>query len=341
LRRIEPLGLIAGPGAAAQAAAGLAREVTAGLYATAFRAVAPGQIGPPCPMATLPPDALPPPPPAFAGLTPRAGAGPLVMGIVNVTPDSFSGDGLPARAAIAQAEAQLAAGADILDIGGESTRPGAAPVSPAEEQARILPVIRALAGQAVISVDTRHAATMAAALRAGARIVNDVTALRHDPGALPLVCAAGCPVILMHMPGAAPRAMMALAQYEDVVLEVAAHLAERLATLDLPAGRVALDPGIGFGKTGAHNIALLERLPLLAALGAPLLVGLSRKRFLGTLSGVEPAGERLAPSIAGALFAASRGAAILRVHDVAETVQALAVWRAAASGVMDPAPSLR
>ena len=147
--------------------------------------------------------------------------------------------------------------------------------------------------------------------------------------------------MLMHMPGTAPREMMALAQYEDVVLEVAAHLAERLATLDLPAGRVALDPGIGFGKTGAHNIALLERLPLLAALGAPLLVGLSRKRFLGTLSGVAPAGERLAPSIAGALFAASRGAAILRVHDVAQTVQALAVWQAATSGVMDPAPRLR
>ncbi len=342
MRLVEPLGLIAGPAAAALGAAGLAREVARGLFATAFRDVERGVAGPPRPIAQLPPGAMPPAPPAFGGLIPRAGTGPLVMGIVNVTPDSFSGDGVPVRAAIAQAEAQIVAGADIIDIGGESTRPGAAPVSPTEEQARILPVIRAVAGQqAVISVDTRHASTMAAALQAGARIVNDVTALRHDPAALPLIRAAGCPVILMHMPGTAPREMMALAQYDDVALEVAAHLVDRLAVLGLPAGRVAIDPGIGFGKTGDHNLALLARLPLLAALGAPLLVGLSRKRFLGTLSGVEAAGERLAPSLAGALFAASRGAAILRVHDVSETVQALAVWRAAVAGAMDPAAPVR
>ena len=338
---IEPLGLIAGPAAAAMQAAGLAREVTAGIFATAFRTVEAGRSGAPRAIAELPPMALPPPSPPFAGLRPRAGAGPLVMGIVNVTPDSFSGDGVPARAAIAQAEAQLQAGADIIDIGGESTRPGAVPVPPEEEQRRILPVIRALASAAVISVDTRHAATMRAALAAGARIINDVTGLRHDPEAAPLVRAAGCPVVLMHMPGTEPRAMQALAHYADVAVEVALHLRERLATLDLPAGRVAIDPGIGFGKTGDHNLALLERLPLLAALGAPLLVGLSRKRFLGTVSGIEAAGERLAPSLAGALFAASRGAAILRVHDVTETVQALALWRAALAGTMDPTAPLR
>jgi len=325
LRFVEPLGLVEGPAARRLIEAGLAREVAAGLAATFFRS---GDSVVPAAAADWPGPA-----PAFAGLAPRAGGGPLVMGIVNVTPDSFSGDGVAAAdAAIAHAEAQLAAGADILDIGGESTRPGAEPVTPAEEQRRILPVIRAMAGRAVVSVDTRHAATMAAGLAAGARILNDVTGLRHDPAALPLVRDARCPVIVMHMPGTDPRAMQARATYGDVVAEVAEHLAERLAALDLPPGQVALDPGIGFGKTAAHNLALLERLPLLLGLGAPVLVGLSRKRFLGTLAGIPEAGRRQVPSIAGALFAASRGAAILRVHDVAETVQALAVWRAAVRG---------
>jgi len=274
--------------------------------------------------------------PGFAGLTPRA-PGPLVMGIVNVTPDSFSGDGRPAAAAIAHAETLLAAGADLLDIGGESTRPGATPVSPAEEQRRILPVIEALAARAPLSVDTRHAATMAAALAAGARIINDVTALRHDPAALRLVADTGAPVIIMHMPGTDPRSMQAAAQYDDVVARVGEFLAGRLAALaaaGIPRGRVAIDPGIGFGKTAAHNLALLARLPELLALGAPLLVGLSRKRFLGTIAGIPEAGARLVPSLAGALYAASRGAAILRVHDVLETVQALAVWHAASQGAV-------
>lgn len=278
----------------------------------------------------LPPLTLAPPP--FAGLAPRLGpGGPLVMGILNVTPDSFSGDGAPPAAILARAEAMLEAGADILDIGGESTRPGAAPVPPEEECRRILPVIRALAGRAVLSVDTRNAATMQAALAAGARIVNDVSALRHDPAALRVVAEAGAPVVLMHMLGDDPRLMQQDPRYGDVALEVAGFLADRVAAAEaagIPRARIALDPGIGFGKTPAHNLALLERLPLLVGLGCPVLVGASRKGFLGRLSGVAEAGRRLPGSLAAALFAATRGAAILRVHDVAETVQALRVWRA-------------
>jgi dihydropteroate synthase len=224
-----------------------------------------------------------------------------------------------------------AAGADILDIGGESTRPGAEPVPPAEELRRILPVIRALAPHAPVSVDTRHAATMAAALDAGARIINDVTALRHDPAAAALVAARAAPVVLMHMPGTDPRSMQAQIAPGDIAWRVLTHLAGRIATLEaagIPRARIALDPGIGFGKTPEQNVALIERLGLLAGLGCPVLLGASRKAFLGRIAGIPEAGRRLAPSLAAALAGANRGAAILRVHDVAETVQALAVWRA-------------
>jgi dihydropteroate synthase len=261
------------------------------------------------------------------------------MGILNNTPDSFSGDGRTAEAAIAHGQALIAAGADILDIGGESTRPGAEPVTPDDEQRRILPVIEALAARAPLSVDTRHAATMAAALAAGARIINDVTALRHDPAALGLVAASGAPVIIMHMPGTEPRSMQALARYDDVLRTVVDFLRRRIAELvaaGIPQDRIAIDPGIGFGKTIDHNLALLAGLPALLELGAPVLVGLSRKRFLGTLANIPEASQRLIPSIAGALFAASHGAAILRVHDVTETAQALAIWHAATTGSMPP-----
>ncbi len=269
----------------------------------------------------------------WAGLAPHPDGRPWVMGIVNATPDSFSGDGLEdPGAAVARGEAMLAAGADLLDIGGESTRPGSDPVSATEEARRILPVIRALAPRAAVSVDTRNARTMAAALEAGARIVNDVSALRHDPDAARVVAGSGAPVVLMHMRGLDPRTMQQDPCYADVALEVARFLRDRIAAAEaagIPCDRIALDPGIGFGKTMAHNLALLDRLPLLAGLGRPLLVGVSRKGFVGRLSGVAEGGAaRMPGSLAAALFAASRGAAILRVHDVAATVQALRVWSA-------------
>jgi dihydropteroate synthase len=257
------------------------------------------------------------------------------MGILNITPDSFSDGGRLASAetAIAAGRAMLEAGADILDIGGESTRPGAEPVAPDAERARILPVIRALAeAGAVISVDTRNASTMAAALAAGARIVNDVSALTHDRDAARVVAEHGAPVVLMHMRGT-PATMQDLADYEDIGAEVAAELSCRIAAAEaagIARAAIAVDPGIGFAKTGPQNIALLRNLDALAALGFPLVVGVSRKGFIGTLSNEPVAGRRLGGSIAGALFALTQGARILRVHDVAETVQAVRVWEALA-----------
>jgi dihydropteroate synthase len=269
------------------------------------------------------------PPANWAGL---ALSRSLVMGILNVTPDSFSDGGRhdSAEAAISAGRQMMAEGADILDIGGESTRPGAALVPPDQEQARILPVISALVAEgAVISVDTRNAATMAAALDAGARIINDVSALSHDPAALPLVAARGCPVVLMHMRGT-PATMNDLAQYEDVVDEA---LAELLAARDkavaagVAASSIALDPGLGFAKRGLQNIALLRATARFAALGHPLLIGLSRKRFLGEISGEADPARRGPESLAAGLFALGLGAHILRVHDVAGTVRALRVWQ--------------
>ncbi len=276
-------------------------------------------------------------PPPFAGIGEDAFARPLVMGIVNVTPDSFSGDGLAmdVAAAIAQGHAMLAAGADILDIGGESTRPGAEPVPVEEEIRRVLPVVRELAKAAPVSIDTRNAATMEAALEAGAEIVNDISALRHDGAALSLVARQQAPVVLMHMLGTDPRTMQQDPRYADVALEVARFLRDRVETaerLGIPRSRIAVDPGIGFGKTVAHNLELLDRLPLLAGLGCRILLGASRKSFLGRIAGEKLAGRRVAPSIAAALAGAARGATILRVHDVAETVQALRVWEACATG---------
>jgi dihydropteroate synthase len=270
----------------------------------------------------------------FAGLVSQR---PLVMGILNITPDSFSDGGrhFDASAAIEAGHAMLQAGADILDIGGESTRPGAEPVSPDEEIARVIPVVRELAKAAPVSIDTRHAATMQAALDAGAEIINDVTALRHDPAAVDFLARNQAPIVLMHMPGTDPRSMQAQADYADVVLEVARFLRDRVATLEalgIARARIAIDPGIGFGKTMAPNLALIEALPILAQIGCPIMLGASRKRFIGTLSGVEQAEARLAGSLAVALAGAARGAAILRVHDVAETIQALAVWQACANG---------
>lgn len=270
------------------------------------------------------------PRPAFAGLPMDK---PQIMGIVNVTPDSFSdgGDAASTAAAVARGLELAEAGADILDIGGESTRPGAAPVDPEQEAARVVPVIRALAQRGLlISVDTRRAVVMAAALAAGARILNDISAL-EDPEALPLAVRSGAPVILMHMRGT-PQTMQQLNGYEDVVAEVYRRLAQRVADC-LAAGvrreNICIDPGIGFAKGTAENISLLAALPLFHGIGVPLLLGASRKRFIAELSADEAPKDRLPGSLVAAQTAWQAGVQIVRVHDVAETRQAQKVWQAA------------
>jgi len=258
------------------------------------------------------------------------------MGVVNVTPDSFSdgGETLEAAAAIARGRALAAAGADIIDVGGESTRPGAAPVPVAEELRRVLPVVAALAADGIrVSIDTRRAAVMAAALAEGARIVNDVTALSGDPAALPCVAGRGAAVVLMHMQGE-PATMQDDPRYVDPTTEVRAWLGARVAAsvaAGIPRERIAVDPGIGFGKTVAHNLDLLARLAAFADLGCAVLVGVSRKSLIARVSRGEPADRRLAGSLAAALWAMVHGADLIRVHDVAETAQAIAVWRAIAA----------
>ena len=252
-----------------------------------------------------------------------------LMGVVNVTPDSFSDGGLyldPA-AAIAHGRELEEAGAAILDVGGESTRPGAEAVPLAEELRRVEPVVAGLAeGTAAISIDTSKAAVAAAALDAGAEIVNDVTALRGDLEMASLCAERGATVVLMHMLGT-PRTMQDEPRYEDVVAEVKAFLAERVATATaagIAAERIWLDPGIGFGKTAAHNVELLRRLGELRELGRPLVAGTSRKSFIGRIDGSD-ASERLGGTIASSVLAAAEGAEVLRVHDVAEVGQAMAV----------------
>jgi len=252
-----------------------------------------------------------------------------LMGVVNVTPDSFSDGGLylDPEAAIAHGRELAEAGAEILDVGGESTRPGAAEVGAEEELARVVPVIEGLRGVATrISVDTSKAAVAAAALDAGAEIVNDVTALRGDPEMAPLCAARGCGLVLMHMLGN-PRTMQDDPRYDDVVAEVRGFLAGRLeaaVAAGVPEEGIWLDPGIGFGKTGAHNMELLRRLGELRELGRPLVIGTSRKSFIGRIDG-SPPDERLGGTIASSVLAAVEGAAVLRVHDVAEVRQALTV----------------
>ena len=260
-------------------------------------------------------------------------ARPQVMGIVNVTPDSFSDGGLHARTAEAIAHCQrlLAEGADMLDIGGESTRPGSSPVSVDEELARVLPVLdAALTLGCPVSIDTNKAEVMTAVLARGADIVNDINALQA-PGALDAVARhPSCGVCLMHMRGT-PESMQKRPQYADVVNEVAAFLRERedaLLARGINAERITFDPGIGFGKSVSHNTELLRRQPELLKLGRPLLVGWSRKSTLGAITGRD-VGEREAASVAAALAAVQLGARIVRVHDVAATVDALMVWRVA------------
>ena len=258
---------------------------------------------------------------------------PRVMGIVNVTPDSFADGGAHATtaAALAHCERLIREGADLLDIGGESSRPGAAPVAVADELARVLPVLRgALTLGVPVSVDTCKPEVMREALALGADIVNDIRALR-EPGAIDVVAAhPACGVCLMHMQGE-PASMQRDVLYDDVVREVAAFLTAQAAALrarGVGAQRIVLDPGIGFGKRPEHNLELLRRQRELLAAGYPLLVGWSRKSTLGVLTG-RAVGDRLAASVAAAIAAFEHGAAIVRVHDVAATVDALEVWRAA------------
>jgi dihydropteroate synthase len=259
---------------------------------------------------------------------------PLVMGILNVTPDSFSDGGAhpDADAAVAAAVAMLDAGADIVDVGGESTRPGAEPVSVDEETARVLPVVRALADRgACVSVDTRRAPVAAAAITAGAAILNDVSGF-SDPGMVSVAAGSGAGLVVMHMLGE-PRTMQTDPRYDDVVAEVAAYLDGRAVFLQeagVPRDRISIDPGIGFGKTTAHNLELLRRLDAIAQLGYAVVVGASRKRFIGEVTGAGEPRERVAGSVAAALAAVAAGASVLRVHDVSATVQALAVWSAIA-----------
>jgi len=265
------------------------------------------------------------PPPKLAG-------GPYVMGVLNVTPDSFSDGGANEGAAAPRGLAMLEAGADIIDIGGESTRPGAGPVDEREEIARVTPVIAALRAstKAPISIDTMKPAVAMAAVSAGATMWNDVNALRA-PGALDTAASLHRPVVLMHMLGE-PRTMQNDPRYDDVVAEVCAYLRERVKAAEAKGiADIWVDPGIGFGKTLGHNLALLNAVPRIEEeTGRPVIIGASRKRFIAAIDErAKDAGNgRLGGSVAAALIAAQNGGAMVRVHDVAETVQALKVWRA-------------
>lgn len=275
---------------------------------------------------------------------------PRVMGIVNVTPDSFSdgGEHATVEAAVAQGLRLVEEGADILDIGGESTRPGAADVPAEEELRRVIPVIERLAKETTlpISIDTSKPDVMRAAVAAGAGMINDVYALRRE-GALDTAAALGVPVVLMHMQGE-PRSMQDAPDYDDVVADVHRFLAERLFSAEMagiPKKKIVVDPGFGFGKTTAHNLALLARFERFVDLGVPVLAGLSRKRSIGELTGRDAPRDRVSGSVAAHLIAAQRGAMLLRVHDVAATVDALKVWNAVAAVPMPKpkaaAPAIR
>lgn len=264
---------------------------------------------------------------------------PRVMGIVNVTPDSFSDGGEHAtlEAAVAHALRLAEEGADVLDIGGESSRPGAEDVPLDEELRRVIPVIARLAEETTlpISIDTSKPEVMRAAVAAGACMINDVYALRRD-GALDAAADLGVPVVLMHMQGE-PRTMQAAPEYDDVVADVHRFLAERIFAAEMsgiPKKKIVVDPGFGFGKTTAHNLALLAQLERFTDLGVPVLAGLSRKRSIGELTGRDDPHARVHGSVAAHLIAAQRGAKLLRVHDVAATVDALKVWNALAAAPM-------
>ena len=260
---------------------------------------------------------------------------PLVMGVLNVTPDSFSDGGrfLDPGAAVAHAEAMAAEGADLIDVGGESTRPGSLPVDLAEQVRRVVPVLRALRNRlpdVAFSIDSTRADVAAAALDAGARVVNDVSAGRDDPEMLPLAARAGCPIVLMHMQGT-PATMQLEPRYQDVTREVRQFLSER-ATVAQRAGitaeRILVDPGIGFGKTVRHNLQLLRDIPLLARDGRAVVVGASRKGFIGAITGEAADGGRAFGTAATVAWSVSNGAAVVRVHDVAPMSQVVRMVQA-------------
>lgn len=257
---------------------------------------------------------------------------PLVMGILNATPDSFSDGGKfrTASDAIIQAELMIKSGADLIDIGGESTRPGATPISLQEELDRVLPIIEALKGCGIpLSIDTYKAETMRQALRTGVDCVNDIWALRQDEAVSAVLESKDCGIVLMHMQRD-PLTMQFDPDYQDVIVEVSQFLDERAKLLiqnGISSDRIAIDPGFGFGKSLEHNINMLSHFASFTTLGFPLLAGISRKSMLGKITGKETH-ERMAPSIAAAIMAADRGAQIIRVHDVAETVDALMLWEA-------------
>ena len=266
---------------------------------------------------------------------------PQVMGIVNATPDSFSDGGqfADSRTAAEAGASMAAAGAALIDVGGESTRPGAKDVWEGDEIERILPVVQILAaGGTAVSIDTRKSAVIEAALGAGAGLVNDVSALTHDERSAEVVAAAGVPVILMHHQGD-PQSMQDNPRYGDVLVEVYNWLEERIAAAEaagIARANILVDPGIGFGKSVAHNLELINGLAVFHGLGCPIVLGASRKRMIGALSNEAPADQRLAGSLALALKAADQGAQLIRVHDVPETVQALKVWRGLRDQALTP-----
>lgn len=268
--------------------------------------------------------------PSFAGLTLDQ---PRLMGVVNVTPDSFSdgGDFLDPSLAIQHGLQMSADGADILDIGGESTRPGSAPVSIDEELDRVIPVIEGLAAHGkLVSIDTRHAEVMRQAIAAGARIVNDVTALTHDADSMGVCAKAGIDIVIMHMQGD-PQTMQDNPSYDDASADIMAYLQERVRVIEaagVPRAKIAVDPGIGFGKNLDHNLRVLSKLGDYETLGLPVLLGVSRKSFITKIDRDVPPKDRVAGSVAAAIAGFARGVRLFRVHDVAETRQAMAVWRA-------------
>ncbi|TAD91423.1 MAG: dihydropteroate synthase [Alphaproteobacteria bacterium] len=334
----EPVGIVGGEAARRAIAQGRAVPLAGGPLA--FTAVLWHRRGEPAdlqPVGEIHPqelDALARPRPPLAGLPLDR---PRIMGVVNVTPDSFSDGGqwFDPVAAINHGRNLAAAGADIIDVGGESTRPGADPLDPEAEQARVLPVVRALAEAGlIVSIDTRNAATMRAAVATGAKIINDVAGLT-GPEAVTTVASLEVPAVLMHMRGD-PRTMQDNPTYDHVVLDVASALDARVAAA-VAAGidrrNLVIDPGIGFGKTAAHNLDLIRHLGLLHGLDLPILVGVSRKSFIQTVTGTAvPPIRRIPGSLAAGLAAVARGAQLLRVHDVAETRQALAVQQAVTMG---------
>lgn len=333
-RLIEPLGLLHGTEGRVACAAGVALPLAGGPVAFSLCALIDGSDRRIVSVRDIPEDWTE----LQSQITTRPSAaglpqGALVMGILNVTPDSFSDAGRheDVSEALGAAYRMLEQGAALIDIGGESTRPGAAPVTSDAEQARILPVIRELAARgAAVSVDTRHAATMQAALDAGALVINDVSALAHDALARRVVAEAGCLVVLMHMRGT-PETMAGLTSYGDVAVDVVRELAwsvEQAILAGIARERIIIDPGIGFAKTVAQNLELLRRLPILANLGCRVLLGVSRKGFIGRIGGSLVPTDRLAGSIVAALPGLVFPDTILRVHDVAETVQAVRLWQA-------------